>query len=153
MSNRWIIAVLLILLCAGGISFAIFNDPKAVQQLVIKIDTKGWTEAGRQEILRQQRISALPINWQYREILKQGKLFKQATPEMAKLALGEPTRVISVPTKNPQRKVLVLVYVFDANQRPTLLHFENGQLHSAQQGNPADITSMGAMAAASMLRP
>lgn len=150
MSTRLILFILALLLCVSGGAYVALSHPKFVENTILALDTGGLTDIGRKELNRRAQISALPIPIEQKEVLLKKQIFKGASVEMAQLALGSPRQSFQVQRTTNQR-VTVLVYVFDANQRPTLLRFINNELDTAQQGYAGDIAGFSAAAAASSL--
>jgi hypothetical protein len=104
--------------------------PKELRGLVVMVDTKlqlNMTQEAKLEALRIAQIKELSIPYVEKEVLMKGRVFKGASTDMARLALGQPNDQIDLSIKG-YGKVTVLVYLFDGSTRYTGLQFVGGEL-------------------------
>ncbi len=125
--------LLFMLVFAGLVSVAVMN-PVETRRFLISADIFGWSDEARQESMRIARISALTEleDWQ-REALKHRQVFKQATLEMTKMALGSPSDELRIRNTNGAEPLTLLVYLFDDSARYTGLWYDRGHLFASQQ--------------------
>lgn len=116
-------------------------QPELVNKLLINLDVFGLTRVAKQEHERIEKIRALTIPYEEKQVLMNRTVFMQASPEMVKLALGEPKRTFEKPWPERGTMLNYFVYYVADDKRPTILVFENGKLIHAYKGSALDIAA------------
>lgn len=113
-------------------------------RLVVAFDRAlnlNMTEEAKIQAFRESQIKELSIPYVQKEVLMSGRVFKGATPDMARLALGQPSDQIDLNIKG-YGKVSVLVYLFDQSSRYTGLQFIDGELKGSVQLAAPDLEKL-----------
>ncbi len=129
--------IFLLILIFGVLTYLNLTRPEVVQNLLIKIDVFGITELSRNEQERESKINNLPITWEEKQVLLNKTVFMDASPEMVKLALGDPKKTLQK-TMNDNRVELSLIYYLPNDKRPTILVFVGDKLTQAYKGSALD---------------
>lgn len=116
-------------------------QPELINKLLINLDVFGLTRVAQQEHERIEKIRALTIPYEEKQVLMNRTVFMQASPEMVKLALGEPKRTFEKPWAERGTNLTYFVYYVADDKRPTILVFENEKLIHAYKGSALDIAS------------
>jgi hypothetical protein len=128
------------ILTTGALSYVQRVDPAAIQDLLVKVDMLGFTQAAQQESQRLAKIRALTIPYEKKKALIERTIFMGATKEMVTLALGEPRSMQKNPTntKGGKKTSERWVFFFKEDARPTILEFEKDTLVSAYKSSNLD---------------
>ena len=114
-------------------------QPDLVNRLFINLDVFGITRVAKEEHERIGKIRALTIPYEEKQVLMNRTVFMQATPEMVKLALGNPKKTFDRPWTERGSMLTYFVYYLVDDKRPTILVFENEKLIQAYKGSALDI--------------
>ncbi len=131
--------LLSLMVFAGLVALAVMN-PLETRRFLLTADIFGLSPESRAEATRIARISSMREleDWQ-REALKHKQVFKQASVEMTKLALGTPNEELDVPSADPRQPLHILIYLFDDSTRYTSLWFAQNKLYASQQLAAPDV--------------
>lgn len=121
--------------------YMVAYQPDMVKRLLINVDVLGITSVAKEEHERVEKIRSLPIPIEEKQVLINRTVFMQATPEMVKLALGDPKKTFEKPWQERGTMLTYYVYYLPEDKRPTILVFENGKLIHAYKGSALDIAS------------
>ena len=121
----------------GILSYVYVGRPDLTERILIKVDVFGITKVSRNEIVRRQQINALSITFEEKQVLANRTVFLDASPDMVKLALGEPKKLIER-TLEDKRLVVYLIYYLPNDKRPTILVFLSNKLVKAYKGSALD---------------
>jgi len=116
-------------------------QPEFVNNLLIKVDVFGITKVAKEEQDRIEKIRALTIPYEEKQVLLNRTVFMQASQEMVKLALGSPQKTIEQPWAEHNTLLIYYVYYLAQDKRPTILVFENDKLIKAYKGSALDLAS------------
>jgi hypothetical protein len=121
--------------------YIVVYQPEMVNQLLIKIDVFNITEVAKEEHERIEKIRNLTIPYEEKQVLMNRTVFMQATPDMVKLALGDPKKSFERPWQEHGTMLNYFVYYLGEDKRPTILVFENDKLIQAYKGSALDIAN------------
>jgi hypothetical protein len=117
----------------AGVSYLQTKKPEAIEQLIVKVDVFGLSDAASSERQRLAQIRALDIPFEQKKVLMERNIFMGASRDMVFLALGNPNEAKK--TEGGER----WVYYFQDQQRPTVLEFKGSTLVSAFKGSKLDV--------------
>lgn len=127
---------LILVICGGG--FYLMNTkPRIINDLLLKIDVFGVTEVSQYEKQRIATIQKLPITYEEKQVLISHTVFLGASPDMVRLALGEPKSYQGDPQGNGK---LSFIYHLPNEPTPTLLIFNGKKLTEAKKTSALDLT-------------
>lgn len=129
--------LILFLLVFGMLIYLYSAKPDVVDHLLIKVDVFGISEVSRNEKDRRLKINNLSITYEEKQVLLNHTVFLDASPDMVKLALGDPKKAIQK-TLEDKRVVDYLIYYLPNDKRPTILVFVNSKLAKAYKGSALD---------------
>ncbi len=140
--NQIIMTVLSIIVAVCiGLSILRMRHPDIYYNITLSMDVFGLSADNEQEKKRINKIALLPISDEKKDFLIKHSIFMGATPRMVKLALGDPRmEQHTVSQQNAAQPVLVYVYHFPQDSRPTLLMFEEDKLVAAQKSSVTDVS-------------
>lgn len=116
-------------------------QPELVKKLLINVDVFGITTVARTEHDRIEKIRMLTIPFEEKQVLMNRTVFMQASPEMVKLALGEPTKTIDHQADEHSAIQTYYVYYLADDKRPTILVFQENKLTQAFKGSALDLAN------------
>ena len=123
-----------------GLTILRMRHPDVYYNITLSMDVFGITQDADLEKKRINKITLLPISDEKKEFLIGHSIFMGATPNMVKLALGEPRKEQNTTTQDGTQPVLVYIYHFPQDSRPTLLMFEQEKLVAAQKSSVTDVS-------------
>lgn len=115
-------------------------QPELIDRLLIRMDIFGLSNIAQREHERMEKIKALTIPYEEKQVLMNRTVFLKASQEMVKLALGEPKKVVEHIEQNHLRRIYYEYYLGE-DKRPTILVFEDDKLTNAYKGSALDTIS------------
>lgn len=131
--------IILLVTIVMTVFYAYVYQPELVNKLLINADVFGFSKVAKQEHNRIEKIRALAIPYEEKQVLMNRTVFMQASQDMVKLALGEPRKIVERLWE--ERKVMLVYYVYylGDDKRPTILVFQDDKLINAYKGSAQDI--------------
>jgi hypothetical protein len=114
-------------------------QPDLINKLLINFDVFGITTVAKTEHERIEKIRALTIPYEEKQVLMKRTIFMQATQEMVKLALGEPKKKLERMWTERNTMLVYYVYYLAEDKRPTILIFQEDKLINAYKGSALDL--------------
>lgn len=135
---KFSITIAILLLIGGGLYWAATRFPDKVEDLIIKVDRFGITEAGAIEQRRIYDINHLRITYEEKQVLIQRTVFLSATRDMVRLALGDPVCKLQSRATSSEPATEYWVYYIEGDRKPTKLAFQNNELVNAGKASALD---------------
>lgn len=126
--------ILLVTVCMTIFYVSVYQ-PELMKKVLINVDVFGFTTVAQKEHDRIEKIRALTIPYEEKQVLMNRTVFLQASQEMVKLALGEP----NTSTTNAAANQVAFYYYLGDDKRPTVLVFNEDKLVNAYKGSALDI--------------
>ena len=114
-----------------GLTILKKEQPDLFYQLILTLDIFGVSFDTEEDKQRASKIELLPISSEKKELIRNRSIFMEAAPHMVKLALGKPRLSQNSISPTSGKEVLMWMYHFKADKRPTILEFEDNKLSSA----------------------
>jgi hypothetical protein len=132
------VLIAIFLLSIGTFYWIAHRFPDKVEELIIKVDRFGITEAGAVEQARIREINRLRITYEEKQVLIQRTVFLNATRDMVSLALGDPMCKLQRAARGAEPATEYWVYYIEGDRKPTMLAFQNNELVNAGKASALD---------------
>jgi len=110
-------------------------QPQTVTNILIRVDIFGITRTVKEENDRLSSIKDLSIPFEEKQVLIDHTVFMGCSSDMAKLAIGEPKKVVERQmvdaNKNVIQTLTYYIYFLPNDKRPTILVFSEDKLINA----------------------
>ncbi len=117
-------------------------QPELISDFILRMDVYGITSVAKQEQERREKIRALDIPYEQKQVLYNKTVFLGASAEMVEFALGVPKfRKQCRRTLHDQGTPLLPCYVYylPNSRRPTVFVFEGDSLAGAYKDSALDV--------------
>ncbi len=141
---RILLIISIMLATTASLSYVNMRNPEIIQDLMVKVDVFGISEAASQERVRLNMIRQLDIPFEKKKVLMERTIFIGATSQMVYLSLGNPDAAGKGETITSENQEDIIVqkwiYYLQNDSHPTVLEFHNDVLASAYKGSKIDLS-------------
>jgi hypothetical protein len=116
-------------------------QPELMTDILIQVDVFGVTRIAKEEQQRLTDIKNLTIPYEEKQVLVNRTVFMGASPDMVKLALGNPQKIVEKIWEGKSVMLTYYVYYLPNDKRPTVLVFQENKLVNAYKDSAINISN------------